>query len=114
MFRKVAVALVAAASFDFYWPDGKHALAVLAVGRLCCIVPRIAQKPGDDRVEDRRQALRRRILKSGTIILANAKVPCAVRDLSTIGACLVVPTTFGIPGTFKFVTYQIGHRKIAK
>jgi hypothetical protein len=31
------------------------------------------------------------------------KVPCAVRNLSEIGACLVVQTTFGIPGTFKCV-----------
>jgi hypothetical protein len=54
-------------------------------------------------VEDRRKAPRRRILKSGTIMLGSAKVPCAVRNLSEIGACLVVQTTFGIPGTFKCV-----------
>lgn len=42
------------------------------------------------------------MLKSGKIMLGKAPIPCTVRNLSEIGACLVVQTTFGIPGTFTF------------
>ena len=52
---------------------------------------------------NQRKASRRRILKSGTIILGKkAHIPCSVRDLSEIGACLEVPATFEIPSTFLF------------
>jgi hypothetical protein len=50
---------------------------------------------------NRRKAHRRRILKSGMIILGKeAHLPCSVRNLSEAGACLEVPATFGIPSAF--------------
>jgi hypothetical protein len=54
-------------------------------------------------MDERRKISRRRILKSGKILLGRREVPCTVRNLSAIGACLVVQTTYGIPATFEFV-----------
>lgn len=51
---------------------------------------------------ERRKAPRRRILKSGKIRHGKAGISCTVRNLSEIGASLVVQTTFGIPKTFEF------------
>jgi hypothetical protein len=57
---------------------------------------------------DRRQPPpRRRLLKSGKILLGKDPIPCAVRNLSETGACLEVQTTVGIPAEFDFV--QGGH-----
>lgn len=42
------------------------------------------------------------MLKSGKILLGSWQVPCTVRNLSEIGACLEVQTTIGIPATFQF------------
>jgi hypothetical protein len=53
---------------------------------------------------DRRQPpARKRILKSGKILLGKHPVPCAVRNISETGACLQVQTTAGIPSRFEFV-----------
>jgi hypothetical protein len=46
---------------------------------------------------------RRRMLKSGKILLGKDVVPCTVRDISDRGACLRVQTTAGIPAVFDFV-----------
>lgn len=54
-------------------------------------------------MDERRKIPRRRILKSGKILLGRRQVQCTVRNLSAIGACLVVQTTYGIPATFEFV-----------
>ena len=51
-----------------------------------------------------RQALRRRILKSGTIALKNGGgFSCIVRNVSSVGACLEVAEPFGIPDDFILV-----------
>jgi hypothetical protein len=53
---------------------------------------------------DRRQPpARRRMLKSGKILLGKRPVPCTVRNISEIGACLEVQTTAGIPAIFDFL-----------
>jgi hypothetical protein len=53
---------------------------------------------------NQRKAPRRRIHKSGTIILGKkAHLPCTIRNLSESGACLEVQATFEIPSMFLFV-----------
>jgi hypothetical protein len=54
-------------------------------------------------VERRRPPARRRMLKSGEILLGTHPVPCAVRNMSKRGACLRVQTTVGIPEIFDFI-----------
>jgi hypothetical protein len=54
--------------------------------------------------ENRRQALRLRKFKAGTIFLGTRGVPCTVRSLSETGARLQVQTTYGIPAKFELVT----------
>jgi hypothetical protein len=54
-------------------------------------------------VERRQPPARRRILKSGKILLGKHPVPCAVRNISERGACLKVQTTVGIPEEFVFL-----------
>jgi hypothetical protein len=52
---------------------------------------------------NQRKAPRRRLLKSGTIILGKkAHLPCVVSNLSVSGACLEVQATFEIPSRFLF------------
>jgi hypothetical protein len=52
---------------------------------------------------ERRKTPRRRVLKSGTIILGKkAALPCTVRNLTESGAALEVDATFAIPSTFLF------------
>jgi hypothetical protein len=53
-------------------------------------------------MDGRRTDARRRLYKSGRILLGSWKVPCTVRNLSETGACLEVQTTYGIPATFEF------------
>jgi hypothetical protein len=53
---------------------------------------------------DRRQPPpRRRLLKSGEILLGQHPVPCTVRNMTERGACLQVQTTSGIPAIFDFL-----------
>jgi hypothetical protein len=52
-------------------------------------------------MNDRRKADRVRILSPGTILFGGNEVACTVRDLSSNGACLVVPTTCGLPALFQ-------------
>jgi len=54
-------------------------------------------------MDERRKSLRRRVLKSAKLLLGRREVLCTVRNLSEIGACLVVQTTYGIPATFEVV-----------
>jgi hypothetical protein len=52
---------------------------------------------------DRRQPPpRRRVLKSGKILLGIDPIPCTIRNISEVGACLQVQTTAGIPPIFDF------------
>ena len=46
---------------------------------------------------------RRRLLKSGKILLGRHPVPCTIRSLFETGACLQVQTTAGIPTIFDFL-----------
>ena len=53
-------------------------------------------------MDERRKIPRRRILKSGKFSRTSAGAMHGP-NLSEIGACLVVQTTYGIPATFEFV-----------
>jgi hypothetical protein len=53
-------------------------------------------------VERRQPPARRRLLKSGNILLGKHPVPCIIRNISERGACLQVQTTTGIPAIFDF------------
>jgi len=53
---------------------------------------------------DRRQPPpRKRLLKSGEVLLGKHPVPCTIRNMSERGACLQVQTTAGIPAIFDFL-----------
>ena len=52
---------------------------------------------------ERRQQPRKRMLKSGKILLGKHAIPCAVRNMSERGACLKVQTTEGLPDMFDFL-----------
>jgi hypothetical protein len=56
-------------------------------------------------VQEKRATLRKRVLKTAQIILSDKapKLDCAVRNLSSVGACLQVSTTYGLPVTFDVV-----------
>ena len=55
---------------------------------------------------ERRPSPRKRVLKSGKIILGKKHViPCGVRNVSEAGACLEVQGTFAIPTEFSFAMY---------
>src|SRR5580704_2810786 len=56
----------------------------------------------DPLVERRQPPARRRLLKSGNILLGKHPVPCIIRNISERGACLQVQTTTGIPAIFDF------------
>jgi PilZ domain len=56
-----------------------------------------------NKTASRRKSHRHRLLKSGKIILGKAaEIPCVVRNLSSLGACLEVQGTFAIPPEFDF------------
>jgi hypothetical protein len=52
---------------------------------------------------DRRRPPRRRVLKSGKILIGKHPIPCTVRNISEIGGCLKVQNTAGIPTVFDFL-----------
>jgi hypothetical protein len=52
---------------------------------------------------DHSTALRKRIPKSATIILENREMTCTIRDISKLGACILVESTFGIPAIFQLI-----------
>ena len=54
-------------------------------------------------VERLRPPPRRRLLKSGKILLGIDPIPCTIRNSSETGACLQVQTTAGIPAIFDFL-----------
>lgn len=53
-------------------------------------------------MDDKRKTQRRRVLKAGKIIFADAKsvIDCTIRDLSPEGARLAIANTIGVPETF--------------
>ena len=55
--------------------------------------------------DDKRRNRRRRVLKGAKISFRGlgTSTECRVRDLSDIGACLVVASPIGIPDTFDLV-----------
>jgi hypothetical protein len=57
----------------------------------------------DRRQSERRAAMRARLLKGGKIIVGKGIIPCTVRNISDIGACLQLSTTVGVPASFGFV-----------
>jgi len=58
-------------------------------------------------VEEWETEPRRRVFKSGKILLGENPILCTVQNISERGACLKVQTTNGIPAIFVFV--QGGH-----
>lgn len=57
--------------------------------------------PGGQELEEHREAERRRVLKSGKILLSGGgAIDCTVRNLSQTGAALEVVTPIGIPERF--------------
>jgi PilZ domain len=54
-------------------------------------------------VTERRITSRAEVLQSAKILLRAAEIPCAIRNLSATGACLIVETTLGIPPLFQLV-----------
>ena len=54
--------------------------------------------------DDTRRAARRKVLKSGVIIIGRrSTLNCTVRNMSVRGAKLEVPTVVGIPDAFELV-----------
>jgi hypothetical protein len=54
-------------------------------------------------MDKRQPPPRRRLLKSGKILLGKHPVPCTIRNMTERGACLQVQTTAGIPAIFDFL-----------
>jgi len=56
-------------------------------------------------VQEKRATFRKRVLKTAQIILGDnaPKLDCAVRNVSSAGACLQVSTTYGLPVNFDVV-----------
>ena len=54
---------------------------------------------------EQRRAVRHRTLKGARIVFKDerAAIQCTVRNLSDIGACLIVASPVGIPDTFHLV-----------
>ena len=60
---------------------------------------------GQIAVENKRVAARKRVLKTGYIIISDKapKIECTIRNISETGAFLQVSTTFGIPTNFEII-----------
>jgi len=54
-------------------------------------------------MDENRTALRKRVLKAGTIEFGGGGISCTVRNLSGTGAALEVVSPVGIPGEFNLV-----------
>ena len=61
-------------------------------------------------MEERRKSLRRRVLKEGKIVFADALclMDCAIRDMSDGGAKLIVSNTLAIPHSFQLYEKSSG------
>jgi hypothetical protein len=65
----------------------------------------VATDSGQLAVENKRVAARRRVLKTGYIIISDKapKLECTVRNVSDTGASIQVSTTIGIPSIFDVI-----------
>jgi hypothetical protein len=54
-------------------------------------------------VEEKRESLRTRVLKTGSISFGGAAISCMVRNISALGALLEVESPLGIPERFILV-----------
>jgi hypothetical protein len=55
-------------------------------------------------MEERRQSLRQRVFKAGTIEFNRAGgISCLVRNVSANGACVEVESVVGVPAAFKLL-----------
>lgn len=54
-------------------------------------------------MEEKREALRTRVLKAGSISFGGAAISCMVRNISATGALLEVESPLGIPERFVLV-----------
>jgi hypothetical protein len=65
-----------------------------------------------DADRDYRSAARRRVLKTGTIEFNDGAIDCTIRDLSSKGALLELPSPIGIPNQFTLVLHQTACRNL--
>jgi hypothetical protein len=65
----------------------------------------VATESGQPAVENKRVAARRRVLKTGYIVISDKapKLECTVRNISETGASIQVSTTIGIPSIFDVI-----------
>jgi PilZ domain len=61
-------------------------------------------------MDDKRKAPRRRVLKVGKIVFADGMrvIDCTIRDLSSVGARLIVGNIVGVPDTFQLFEKSTG------
>jgi hypothetical protein len=52
---------------------------------------------------ERRTVPRVLVLNPGKLLLGGSEIPCTVRNLSRLGACLVVQSTYALPAVFQLV-----------
>ena len=64
--------------------------------------------------QEQRRALRRRVLKIGSIVVGGGAIDCTVRNLSRAGAALEVASPIGIPDTFTLIVPSEGIREDCK
>jgi PilZ domain-containing protein len=74
--------------------------------------PKLSLILGIGAVPEKRTIFRKRVLKTAQIVLSDKapKLDCAVRNLSTTGACLQVSTTYGLPMSFDVVIEGTRHQ----
>ena len=60
---------------------------------------------GTRAMQERRHSQRARTLRAGKILFNNKRsvIDCMVRNVSTDGACLLVPSVVGIPSAFELL-----------
>jgi len=61
-------------------------------------------------MDDKRKTARRRVLKEGKIVFADAMrvIDCTIRDMSPEGARLVIANSVGVPDTFMLYEKSTG------
>lgn len=61
-------------------------------------------------MDDKRKASRRRVLKVGKIVFADAMrvIDCTIRDMSQEGARLIIANSIGVPDTFTLFEQSTG------
>jgi PilZ domain len=61
-------------------------------------------------MDDKRKAPRRRVLKEGKIVFADAMrvIDCTIRDMSKEGARLLIASSVGVPDTFNLYEKSTG------